>query len=161
MLLLVGLQAGTIGTAQADWSAGMAAYEAGDFQKAIVEWRPLALGGDIRAEEMLGYMFDVGEGVPENDSMAARWYRLAADQDSAAAQINLGLLYANGRGVRRDNVEALMWFQLAARSTDVELRRAALEAGTALELKMAPDQIDAAHELADRWRSHRASVPSS
>jgi len=43
-----------------------------------------------------------------------RWYRLAADQGFAFAQVNLGFLYANGRGVPQDDAEAARWFRQAA-----------------------------------------------
>ena len=43
--------------------------------------------------------------VPEDDAEAVRWFRLAAEQDNAAAQFNLGVMYASGercaRGGRR------------------------------------------------------------
>ena len=59
-------------------------------------------------------MYD-GEGVPEDDAEAARWFRLAADQGLAGAQYdNLGNMYADGRGVPEDDAEAARWFRLAA-----------------------------------------------
>ena len=46
-------------------------------------------------------MYSRGEGVPEDDAEAVRWYRLAAEQGFAAAQSNLGVMYDNGNGVPR------------------------------------------------------------
>ena len=51
-------------------------------------------------------MYANGEGVPEDDAEAVRWYRLAADQGHAGAQYNLGVMYANGEGVVEDDAEA-------------------------------------------------------
>ena len=45
--------------------------------------------GDAEAQFSLGVMYDFGEGVPQNDTEAVRWYRMAAEQ-GAAAQFNLG-----------------------------------------------------------------------
>jgi TPR repeat protein len=45
---------------------------------------------------------------------AMEWYRKAADQGHAAAQLNLGLMYASGRGVPRDDAEALNWMRKSA-----------------------------------------------
>ena len=59
-------------------------------------------------------MYASGEGVPEDDAEAARWYRLAADQGHADAQNNLGLKYASGEGVVEDDAEAVRWYRLAA-----------------------------------------------
>ena len=59
-------------------------------------------------------MYETGEGVPENDPEAVRWFRLAADQGDADAQSNLGVMYANGEGVLEDDPEAVKWLRLAA-----------------------------------------------
>ena len=59
-------------------------------------------------------MYDNGNGVPEDDAEAVRWYRLAAEQRLAAAQFNLGLMYEHGNGVREDDAEAVRWYRLAA-----------------------------------------------
>ena len=55
-----------------------------------------------------------GEGFPQDDAKAAKWYRLATERGDAYAQEHLGLLYAEGEGVVRDYVQAYMWFDLAA-----------------------------------------------
>jgi len=59
-------------------------------------------------------MYRTGQGVPQDDTEALRWYRLAADQGNAFAQSNLGLMYSNGRGVPQDDTEAAKWYRLAA-----------------------------------------------
>ena len=43
-----------------------------------------------------------------------RWYRAAADQNSALAQYNLGFSYEQGSGVPRDFYEAERWYRSAA-----------------------------------------------
>lgn len=35
--------------------------------------------GDARAQFGLGLMYDAGQGVPQDDSEAAKWYRKAAE----------------------------------------------------------------------------------
>ena len=59
-------------------------------------------------------MYDNGQGVPQDDAQALKWYRLAADQGIAAAQSYLGLMYDYGRGVPQDDAHALKWYRLAA-----------------------------------------------
>ena len=49
---------------------------------------------------------------------AVKWYRLAAEQGYAAAQVNLGVMYANGRGVLKDFAAAVKWYRLAAEQGD-------------------------------------------
>ena len=115
VLLMVSLLtcAGGVAIAQ-DYDAGLKAAQAGDFQTALKEWKPLADQGDADAQNNLGAMYADGEGVVEDDAEAARWYRLAADQGLAAAQVFLGAMYANGRGVPEDDAEAVRWYRLAA-----------------------------------------------
>ena len=81
--------------------AGLKAAQAGDFQTALKEWKPLADQGHAYAQYYLGLMYANGEGVVEDDAEAVRWYRLAADQGLADAQVFLGLMYANGRVWRK------------------------------------------------------------
>ena len=59
-------------------------------------------------------MYANGQGVPQDNVQAVKWYRLAADQGNARAQDNLGLMYANGQGVPQNNAEAAKWYRLAA-----------------------------------------------
>ena len=61
-------------------------YEAdsrGDYETAHELVRPLAEQGDALAQYSLGEMYDLGEGVPEDDAEAAKWYRKAAEQGDA------------------------------------------------------------------------------
>ena len=60
--------------------------------------------------------------MPQTDAEAAKWYRLAADQGDADAQINLGGMYHNGRGVPQNDAEAVKWFRLAGRPRAVQSR---------------------------------------
>ena len=115
VLLMVSLLtcAGGVAIAQ-DLDAGLKAAQAGDFQTALKEWKPLADQGHAYAQYNLGLMYANGEGVAEDDAEAVRWYRLAADQGHADAQYNLGWMYAIGEGVVEDDAEAVRWYRLAA-----------------------------------------------
>ena len=68
-----------------------------------------AEAGNAFAQASLGVMYHYGEGVPENDTEAVKWFRLAAEQGEAAAQFNLGSSYANGEGVPENDTEAVKW----------------------------------------------------
>ena len=63
-------------------------------------------------------MYANGEGVPQDDKTAVKWYTLAAEQGYASAQYNLGLKYANGEGVPQDDKTAVKWWTLAAEQGD-------------------------------------------
>lgn len=66
------------------------------------------------SQNMLGVMYHTGEGIPQDDSIAVTYYRLAAEQGYTRAQYNLGSMYMNGNGVKRDDSEAMEWFEKAA-----------------------------------------------
>ena len=76
--------------------------------------RMAAEQGDANAQFNLGHRYDNGDGVPENDREAVRWYRMAAEQGHADSQFDLGVTYANGEGVPKDYVKAYAWSNLAA-----------------------------------------------
>ena len=99
-----------------DFSTGLLAYKARDFEKTVMIWRPLAEQGHAEAQYNLGTLYDTGIGVSQDDGKAAKWYRLAAEQGSVKAQFNLGILYHNGRGVSQDYLRAHMWFNIARRN---------------------------------------------
>ena len=58
--------------------------------------REAAEQGDARTQYNLGVLYDIGDGVPMDKGMAAKWYQKAADQGYAMAQNNLGNLYSSG-----------------------------------------------------------------
>ena len=77
--------------------------------------------GHAKAQHRLGWMYENGEGVWQNDEEAMNWYRraakgyrLAAEAGDVDAQSNLGLMYAMGWGVALNDRLAYMWSNLAA-----------------------------------------------
>ena len=145
VLLMVSLLtcAGGVAIAQ-DYDAGLKAAQAGDFQTALKEWKPLADQGLAIAQHNLGWMYANGEGVAEDDAEAVGWYRLAADQGDANAQNNLGWMYANGEGVLQDNVTAHMWFNIAGANGAEDGR----DNREIIERKMTPADISEAQKRA-------------
>ena len=59
-------------------------------------------------------MYDQGDGVPEDDAEAVRWYQMAAEQGHARLNSISVLMYAQGEGVPEDDAEAVRWYQMAA-----------------------------------------------
>ena len=77
------------------------------------ETKALADQGDADAQSNLGIMYENGNGVPENDAEAVKWFRKAADQGHAKAQSNLGVMYLTGEGVPENNIRAYVWLSMA------------------------------------------------
>ena len=116
IILLVGGM--SVATAQ-DFDKGLEAYNSGDYQIALQEWRPLAAEqGDASAQFMIGGMYYGGEGVPQDYAEAVKWYRLAAEQGDASAQFMIGAMYYYGEGVPQGYAETVKWYRLAAEQGD-------------------------------------------
>jgi len=96
----------------------LVAYEKGDFVTAAKCSRIEADQGDIFAQNLLGLMYEKGEGVTQDYAQAVKWYQKAADQGSAGAQSDLGFMYVKGLGVTQDYTQANKWFLKAANQGD-------------------------------------------
>lgn len=102
----------------AGFKEGMDAHRRGDYATALRELRPLADHGNAAAQNVLGEMYDRGQGVARDYGKAVKWYRLAAEQGHARAKFNLGIMYANGKGVPQDRRQAVKLYRLAAEQGD-------------------------------------------
>ena len=104
-----------------DFQDGEDAYYRGDYTAALKKSQPLAEQGHARAQYRLGVMYADGQGVPQDDIEAVKWFRkalkklrLLAEQGDAGAQFSLGGMYYNGWGVQKDEAEAVKWFRKTA-----------------------------------------------
>lgn len=97
-----------------DFDAGDKAYERGDYETAVREWRSLAQEGDAASQTKLAQMYEMGRGVDQDVDEAAKWFRRAADQGYAPAQYRLGEMHQSGEGVERDYARAVELYRKAA-----------------------------------------------
>lgn len=89
---------------------GVEAWMAGDYPKAVAEWKGPAAAGDPDAQFNLGQAYKLGRGVPTDNAAALDWYRKAATAGHEQAQATLGLqLFQGGQ---RD--EAMTWLKKAS-----------------------------------------------
>ncbi len=131
------------GVLAADFKSGLDAYGRMDYTRALRELEPLAQQGHIDAQNMLGNMYSLGKGVPQDDVQAALWYRKAAEHGDTDAQLTLGAIYLEGRGVPSDIVTAYAWFSLAAGQG---VRRA-IDYRHLISRRMTPEQLEKAQRL--------------
>ena len=75
--------------------------------------------GNAGAQFELGLMY----GRERDDKEAMKWFRLAADQGNAKAQVRLGDIYFHGLGVEQNDAQAVNWYLMAAKQGDREGRR--------------------------------------
>lgn len=69
------------------------AAEAGNFEHARQCYESGAALGDAMCLQALGYMYDVGEGMPADKNLAMKLYRKAWKRGSHAAATNIAILY--------------------------------------------------------------------
>jgi TPR repeat protein len=103
----------------------------------------------------MGRMYEDGQGVPQYYVDAIKWYRRAAEQGHARAQLSLGMMYREGRGVRHDFVKAHMWSHLAASrfpASETEYRDSAIQNRDLAASRLMPAQIAEAQKLAREWK---------
>ena len=86
----------------------------------------------------------MGKGVIQDYKMAAKWYKLSAEQGGSSAQLNLSDMYSDGKGVIQDDVYAHMWANIA-RANGVGY---AGDRITSIEGYMSRSQIEKAQDLA-------------
>jgi hypothetical protein len=111
-LLLIALA--VFPAAAQDYEQSLAAAKKGDYATALKILNPLAEKGMANAQHDLGVLYAKGQGVTQNDAVAARWFQKAAEGGHNNAKYLLGTMYYRGRGVPQDLVEAHMWLSLAA-----------------------------------------------
>lgn len=71
--------------------------------------------GDLWAQNHIARCYALGDGIEQNDSLAIKWYRVAAEGGYDMSQRNLGVCYYKGLcGLDVDYAEAVKWLCKAA-----------------------------------------------
>lgn len=70
--------------------------------------------GDAEAQYDVGYRYEKGRGVDEDEELALEWYNRSAEQGLAKAQYKVGVFYMKGIAVDKDTEQAKPWLQKAA-----------------------------------------------
>ena len=135
---------GNLNVLAQDFNKGLVAYNLGDYDTALEEWKPLAEMGNPAAQYKLGYMYKTGKGIPLDYGGAVIWYHLAAIQGNASAQSNLGFMYKTGKGVPQDFLQSYMWYELA----DINGHKNAKKWLHNVSRKMTPPNIEKAQTMA-------------
>jgi len=118
--------------------------EEGRFEEAYTALWPAARSGNAEAEELIGVMYAMGLGRPQDDQRAFEWYLRSAMKGHAGAQSGVGWYYEIGRGMPApDLVRAYMWYTLSAIGGDPD---AAISLEEVVK-KMSAEDIEKAHIL--------------
>ena len=106
------------GQALSDTAKGIAAYQRGDYPRAMKELQAAADKGDEQAYYNLGVAYAEGKAGPRDMGKAIAAYRRAAEDGSVLAAFNLAQSYRKGDGVASDYSEAAKWYERAAKHGD-------------------------------------------
>ena len=106
---------------QQQLNTGLQAYYSGEYITAFSNLAPLAEKNNTRAQIRVGYMYQFGRGVAQDQTLGSQYLRTAlpdlikrAQQSQSWAQSDLGSLYEDGIIVTQSYDEALNWYRKAA-----------------------------------------------
>lgn len=86
-----------------------------NFAGAAVEWlRARADSGDAQAQQALGWLYESGVAVDQDDARAVEWYARASHGGDPVGQFNYALRCEHGRGVPMDLAAAARWYLASA-----------------------------------------------
>ena len=89
----------------------------------ISELTKRAESGDPNAQVLLGLKYESGEDVPEDYSLALKWYREAANKNNPSGECQLARLYKYGNGITKNEIEALRLTRLSAGQGNARCQR--------------------------------------
>ena len=110
--------------------------------------------GFAEAQSVLGLMYSLGLGVPQDSKEAAKWYNRSAEQGFAHGQFSLGVMYYFAEGVPKDDVLSYKWFNLSA----AQGHEKAAEFRDKVATEMTPSQISEAQKLSREFKP-RSEMP--
>ncbi|HHQ4661725.1 TPA: tetratricopeptide repeat protein [Aeromonas veronii] len=102
-----------------EMAAANRAWRTGHFDEATRIWSPLADQGQPRAQALMGWSHEVGQGSEQDIHQAISLYRQSAQAGDPFGQYRLADAYLRGAGVTRDLRQAFNWMDQAARNGDV------------------------------------------
>lgn len=107
-------QAAQSGDLTAQYELALQRLAAGHTQDGVALLRRAADQGFAMAQYRLAKLYERGEGVPTDLTLARQWTERAAAAGNRRAMHDLGVYFARGEGAPRDEAAAFRWFRQAA-----------------------------------------------
>jgi len=101
-------------TAEEIYQAGLEAFGAADYGKALEYYQQAAEAGHKEAWGTIAYLYLMGLGMEQDYGKALEYYQKAADLGDVSGLFNIGFMYQNGQGVEQDYDKAMECYQKAA-----------------------------------------------
>lgn len=131
------------------------AYDRANYRTALGVWMDQAVAGSAEAQNYVGEIYAKGLGTAPDYSMAASWFRKAAEQGDKRAKINLGYLYEQGMGVEQNLGEALNLYREASGISGDELVFAST---VQVQLQAKDSEISGLRQTAEQREQESASL---
>lgn len=94
--------------------SGIAAFQAQNYTTALNLLTPIAQQGNDEAQCILGCLYQLGQGVEQDQALATFWYQQAAKQGNGLAANNLaGLIWMGYESMAPNRLEAAKWYEIA------------------------------------------------
>lgn len=97
-----------------DLGRGRKLMEEGSYEQAFYELLPLAEAQDAAAQYLVGGLYLLGHGVPQDPDEARKWMIRSAHNGHAEAAMALAEFSAKGVGAKPDPQQSLFWYRKAA-----------------------------------------------
>jgi TPR repeat protein len=110
--------ASAAGTAVQELNDGLIAYVREEPLQAFQILLPLAEKREPLAQLIVGRLYKIGNGAPQDCGEAVKWFTRAAEQGNAEAQFELGTFYHQGQCVAKDDRTAVIWFERSGEKGD-------------------------------------------
>jgi localization factor PodJL len=107
-------QAAQQGNLVAQYELALQRLAAGQTQEGVTLLRTAADRGFAMAQYRLAKLYERGEGVPADLTIARQWTERAAASGNRRAMHDLGVYFARGEGAPLDEAAAFRWFRQAA-----------------------------------------------
>lgn len=95
------------------YEAVLKLYKEGQYERALPHLELLSNGGHTAAKEILGIMYNLGQGVEKDPKKAFALLSESAEKGRPLSQHHLGVMNFTGSGTHHDPIKALMWLQLS------------------------------------------------
>ena len=97
-----------------DFEQGREAYDKGDYLTAFRILHPLSVRGELESMLVMAFMFEMGQGVPQNYIRACELYYSASRHNDVRAEFKMGVMHYHGFGTPIEYITARTFFTTAA-----------------------------------------------
>lgn len=95
-------------------------YKKKDYAEAFTTCMADAESGGVKAQSILGYLYETNMGVETDYEKALYWYQAAADQGDKYSQYKVAQLYRTGKSGTPNTSKAVEYYRLAAEQGHAE-----------------------------------------